>query len=135
TRIKLQTLAKGQLMVRHPHFTQPIFVKFPRPPVMRGRDGAERWPQASDASLDVAMLRSLRRLDPSLTLTWVQDVIALHDEREVIRVRNACLIARPQNVKEFFAAQLRSVVPARQAPSAPRAIPIRALPDDDPYGF
>ena len=135
TRIKLQTLAKGQLMVRHPHFTQPIFVKFPRPPVMRGRDGAERWPQASDASLDVAMLRSLRRLDPSLTLTWVQDVIALHDEREVIRVRNACLIARPQNVKEFFAAQLRSVVPARQAPPAPRAIPIRALPDDDPYGF
>jgi DNA helicase HerA-like ATPase len=135
TRIKLQTLAKGQLMVRHPHFTQPIFVKFPRPAVMRGRDGAERYPQASDASLDVAILRSLRHLDPSLSLAWVQDTIALHDEREVIRVRNACLIVRPDSVKEFFAAQLRSVVPARQGATVPRSVPIRTLPDDDPYGF
>jgi DNA helicase HerA-like ATPase len=135
TRIKLQTLAKGQLMVRHPHFTQPIFVKFPRPAVMRGRDGAERYPQASNVSLDVAILRSLRHLDPSLSLSWVQDAIALHDEREVIRVRNACLIARPDSVKEFFAAQLRSVVPVRQGPTVPRAVPIRTLPDDDPYGF
>ena len=31
TKIKLATLPKGELMVRHPHFTQPIFVKFPRP--------------------------------------------------------------------------------------------------------
>jgi DNA helicase HerA-like ATPase len=135
TRIKLQTLAKGQLMVRHPHFTQPIFVRFPRPAVMRGRDGAERFPQASDVSLDVAILRSLRHLDPSLSLSWVQDTIALHDEREVIRVRNACLIARPNNVKDYFAAQLRSVVPARQGPAVSQAVPIRTLPDDDPYGF
>src|SRR5678810_998502 len=37
---KLATLEKGQLMVRHPHFTQPIFVRFPRPAVMRGRVAA-----------------------------------------------------------------------------------------------
>ena len=43
---KLATLEKGQLMVRHPHFTQPIFVRFPRPAIMRGRDGAEQYPQA-----------------------------------------------------------------------------------------
>src|SRR5207244_4528082 len=30
TRTKLATLEKGQLMIRHPHFTQPIFVRFPR---------------------------------------------------------------------------------------------------------
>jgi len=40
TKTKLATLEKGQLMVRHPHFAQPIFVRFPRPAVMRGRDGA-----------------------------------------------------------------------------------------------
>ncbi len=34
TKIKLATLPKGELMVRHPHFTQPIFVKFPRPAVL-----------------------------------------------------------------------------------------------------
>src|SRR6185437_8575875 len=41
TRTKLATLEKGQLMIRHPHFTQPIFVRFPRPAVMAGRLGAE----------------------------------------------------------------------------------------------
>ena len=39
TKIKLATLPVGELMVRHPHFTQPVFVRFPRPAVMRGRDG------------------------------------------------------------------------------------------------
>ena len=29
TKIKLATLPKGELMVRHPHFTQPIFVQVP----------------------------------------------------------------------------------------------------------
>ncbi len=48
TRTKLATLEKGQLMVRHPHFAQPIFVRFPRPAVLRGRDGAERFPQAQE---------------------------------------------------------------------------------------
>ena len=48
---KLASLEKGQLMVRHPHFTQPIFVRFPRPAIMRGRDGAEQFPQAADVDL------------------------------------------------------------------------------------
>src|SRR6185312_2144377 len=88
---KLATLEKGQLMVRHPHFTQPIFVRFPRPAIMRGRDGAERYPQASDIDLDAAVLRSLRTLDPSLTLGAVQDAIGIHDPDDVIRARNTTL--------------------------------------------
>src|SRR6476619_5462230 len=68
TRTKLATLEKGQLMIRHPHFTQPISVRFPRPPVMQGREGAERYPQASDVSLDAAILRALRPLDKTITL-------------------------------------------------------------------
>ncbi|OLE96734.1 MAG: hypothetical protein AUG75_16740, partial [Cyanobacteria bacterium 13_1_20CM_4_61_6] len=67
TKTKLATLEKGQLMVRHPHFTQPIFVRFPRPAVMQGREGAEKYPQASDVSVHVAVLRALRPLDPSIS--------------------------------------------------------------------
>ncbi len=52
TRTRLATLEKGQLMVRHPHFTQPIFVRFPRPAVMQGREGVERFPQAADVTLE-----------------------------------------------------------------------------------
>jgi DNA helicase HerA-like ATPase len=131
---KLATLEKGQLMVRHPHFTQPIFVRFPRPAVMRGRDGAERYPQAGDVDLETAVLRSLRTLDPSLTLGWVRDAIGIRDDDEVIRARNAVLRERPADVRKAFTAQLRPVVAAESA-SRPSGPPLRTAPSDDPYGF
>src|SRR3954470_10967657 len=86
---KLASLDKGQLMVRHPHFTQPIFVRFPRPAVMRGRDGAEQFPQAQEVSFESAVLRTLRTLDPSLTLGWLRDAVGIHDEEDIVRARNA----------------------------------------------
>ena len=135
TRTKLATLDKGQLMVRHPHFTQPIFVRFPRPAVMRGRDGVERYPQAAEPSLEASVLRALRGLDASLTLPWLQDVTALATEEEVLRARNATLRARPGDVRAFFAAQFKRSVAPRGTPRAVAAPPLRATPDDDPYAF
>ena len=131
---KLATLEKGQLMVRHPHFTQPIFVRFPRPAVMRGRDGAEKYPQAVDVELDAAVLRSLRTLDPALTLGWVRDAIGIREDDEVIRARNATLRDRLADVKKYFLSQLRPVVSAQPA-SRPAGVPVRSAPADDPYAF
>jgi len=134
TRTKLATLEKGQLMIRHPHFTQPIFVRFPRPSVMQGREGSERYPQASEVSLEAAILRALRPLDSTITLPWVQDITALYPEEEVIRARNATLLARPDNVKAYFMSQFRRVLPAQAAPR-PMAGSIKSAPENDPYGF
>jgi hypothetical protein len=134
TRTKLATLSKGQLMVRHPHFTQPIFVSFPRPAVMRGRDGMERFPQAADVPLDVGVLRQLRRFEPSLTLAWVQDVIGLYEEDDVLRALHATLAHAPEKAGAYFKAQFRKIVGATPAP-APARTPLRALPDDDPYAI
>ena len=134
TRTKLATLEKGQLMVRHPHFTQPIFVRFPRPAVMLGREGAERYPQAVEVTLEHAVVRSLRKLDPGITLGWVKDVIAIATEEEVIRARNATLHERPEDVKTFFERQFRRIVPPRQPARTP-VKPLRTTPGDDPYGF
>jgi hypothetical protein len=134
TRTKLATLEKGQLMVRHPHFTQPVFVRFPRPAVMRGRDGAERWPQASDVDFDHAILRTLRVLDPSISLQWVQDAIGIHEESEVVRARNHTLQTRPSDVKAFFRSQLPSLVPKTKVAPRPMSTAIRGTPFDDPYG-
>ena len=55
TKAKLAALPKGELMVRHPHFAQPVFVRFPRPAVLSGREGVERFPQAADPTLDEAI--------------------------------------------------------------------------------
>jgi uncharacterized protein len=134
TRTKLATLEKGQLMIRHPHFTQPIFVRFPRPSVMQGREGAERYPQSNDVSLDAAIVRALRQLDPTITLPWVQEITALYTEQEVIRARNATLLARPKDVKAYFSSQFRKIIPAQPAPR-PMAGSIRSAPENDPYGF
>jgi DNA helicase HerA-like ATPase len=134
TKTKLATLEKGHLMVRHPHFAQPVFVRFPRPAVMRGRDGAERFPPATDVSLEVAVMRSLRQLDPSISLDWVKRTIVAHDEPTVIRARNATMQARPDRVQAHFESQFRRIVPA-EAPSRPVPVPIKSLSSDDPYGF
>ncbi len=135
TRTKLATLEKGQLMVRHPHFTQPIFVRFPRPAVMLGRDGAERYPQATDVTLENAIYRSLRELDPEITMAWVQQLGALYDEDDLIRARNATRIAKPANVRAFFQSRLRAILPT-ESPSQGRssAPPLRPIPIGDPYG-
>lgn len=131
---KLASLDKGQLMVRHPHFTQPIFVRFPRPAVMRGRDGAERFPQAVEVSFESAVLRTLRTLDPSLTVTWLRDVMGIHEEEEIIRARNATMRERPADVRKYFQAQLRPIVAPASAPRS-SGTPVRSGPASDPYGF
>jgi len=125
-------LLKGQLMVRHPHFTQPIFVRFPRPAVMRGRDGVSQYPAAS---LETAVLRALRTLDPSLTLAWLQDTVQLASDDEILRARNAIVRERPGDVRKAFASHFRSAVAPRTAtrPTAPAPLP--TTPADDPYGF
>ena len=131
---KLATLEKGQLMVRHPHFTQPVFVRFPRPSIMRGRDGVERFPQATAVGLDQAILRSLRALDGSVTLQWVQDAIGIHEEQAIVRARNATIRTRPNDVKSFFLAQLPPLIRSTPVKPKPAGIAIRGTPFDDPYG-
>jgi len=135
TKARLATLEKGQLMVRHPHFGQPIFLRFPRPAVLGGREGVERFPQAEELTLEEAITKSLRRLDATVTLGWVKDALALagEDEDGMLRARNRTLQARPDDVRAFFKAQLRKR--AEREVAAPRGpTPLRVPPPDDPYG-
>ena len=132
---KLATLEKGQLMGRHPHFTQPIFVRFPRPSIMRGRDGVSRYPQAATPTLHAAVLRTLRALEPSLTLGWLQDVTQLATDDEILRARNDVVRTRPSDVRKAFAAHFRAAVAPRTASRASTPAPLPAVPADDPYGF
>jgi hypothetical protein len=132
---KLATLEKGQLMVRHPHFTQPIFVRFPRPAIMRGRDGVSQYPAAQAPTLHSAVLRTLRQMDPSITLAWLQDVTALAEDEEILRARNDVVRTRPSDVRKTFAAHFRAMVAPRSAARPNVPAPLPAVPADDPYGF
>src|SRR5207247_9242113 len=85
TKTKLATLPIGELMVRHPHFTQPIFVRFPRPAVLRGRDGVEQFPPAADLPFEDAVVRQLVKLDRRIRPNQVKDLIADRLEQDVRR--------------------------------------------------
>src|SRR2546421_2246862 len=102
TKIKLATLPIGELMVRHPHFTQPIFVRFPRPAVLRGRDGVERYPPAADLPFEDAVVRQLVKLDRRVRPNQIKDVIADRREEDVRRALAHTPHTRPQHAPAHF---------------------------------
>ncbi len=130
TRARLATLPKGELMVRHPHFTQPVFLRFPRPAVLPGREGVRRFEPAHELPLEDAVARLLRRLDRSVSANEVKDLIAGRDEAEVLAALHRTQQLRPAGVLAFFRGCLRKR-PAREVVSAPRPVPVE-LPED-PY--
>lgn len=110
TKAKLATMPKGELMIRHPHFTQPIFLRFPRPPVMGGREGIRKFEPADDLPFEDAVARQLKRIDRTVPGNLVKDLIAGRDREEVLTAMHRTQQARPDNVMAFFKAHLRKQV-------------------------
>src|SRR5262249_39912057 len=120
TKIKLATLPKGELMVRHPHFTQPIFVKFPRPPVLTSREAIERFPPATELPFAAAVVRQLRLLDRRVSASAVEALIEGRREDDVRRALAATRRERPAEVLAYFNACLgRRVSPEVAATRRP----------------
>lgn len=127
TKSKLATLPKGELMVRHPHFTQPIFLRFPRPAVMAGRDGVRRFEPAEDLPFEDAVARRLRMLDKNVPVNLIKDLLAGRDREEVIGALHRTQQARPDNVLAFFRAHLKKHALHEVVMAATVQVP------DDPY--
>jgi DNA helicase HerA-like ATPase len=132
TKIKLATLPIGELMVRHPHFTQPIFVRFPRPAVLRGRDGVERFPPAKDLPFEDAIVRQMVRMDRKVKPNQVKDLIADREEEDVRRALAGVRRTRPEDGLAYF----RKMLGTRVNPDAPRerrAVPPLNPISEEPY--
>ena len=132
TKIKLATLPKGELMVRHPHFTQPVFVRFPRPAMLSGPEGLRRFPPAADVPFEEAVVRQLAALDRSASASRIRDVIAGRPEEDVRRALLATRRVRPDDVMSYFTASLGPVVLKEEVgPAARGTTPLRSV--EDPY--
>ncbi|HLB53727.1 MAG TPA: hypothetical protein VJK71_01295 [Gemmatimonadales bacterium] len=129
TRARLAALPKGELLVRHPHFTQPVFIRFPRPAVLSGREGIERFPPRVELSFGEAVARRLRALDPSLATSRVLDLIGGRREEEVRKALNATIRARPDQPLPFFVRCLGREVPAETVRTRDVVRPIRTSGD------
>jgi uncharacterized protein len=130
---KLATLPKGELMVRHPHFTQPVFLKFPRPSVMRGQDGRNLYQPVSDMPFEEAMVYRLRRIDKRLSAVKIKDAIAGLDKEVVLSQVNKIEQQKPSDILGFLKTGLQNV-PTRKNEHKPLKVAPVYQPDDDPYG-
>jgi hypothetical protein len=131
-KIKLATLPAGELMVRHPHFTQPIFVRFPRPAVLRGRDGVERFPPAADLPFEDAVVRQLVKLDVRVRPNQVKDLIADRPADDVRRAIARTRQARPAEPLAYFRKLLGSRVAPAEAPVREPVPPLNPI-SEEPY--
>jgi hypothetical protein len=131
TKIKLATLPKGELMVRHPHFTQPVFVRFPRPPVLPGPAGLAKFPPAADVSFEDAVVRQLVALDRRITPGAVKEAIADRAPEDVRRALLSTRRTQPDDMLSYFRAALGPRVESRVAQSSRGVVPLRSV--EDPY--
>jgi len=134
TKIKLATLPKGELMVRHPHFTQPIFVRFPRPAVLGSREGIERFPPTPDLPFADAVARQLRQLARRITADAVRALVEGRREEDVRRALAATRRERPDDALAFFRACLGRRVSPEVVVQVRRPVPAVRRGEED-YGF
>jgi hypothetical protein len=59
---KLGALKPGEVLLKHPHFAQPVFLSFPVPACMKGQDGLRRFPQAKPMPLYDLIVNEVKRL-------------------------------------------------------------------------
>lgn len=130
-KVRLATLPKGELMVRHPHFTQPVFVRFPRPAVLSGREGVERFPPAPELPFAEAVIRQLRSLAPRLDADRVRALVDGRREDEVRRALARTRQARPEEPVAYFTAALGRRVEPEVAGRSATVTPLRGTAD--PY--
>jgi hypothetical protein len=132
TKIKLATLPKGELMVRHPHFTQPVFVRFPRPPVLTGPAGIQRFPPATDVEFEEAVVVQLVAMDRRVPPGQIKEIIVGHSETDVRRALLATRRAQPDDVVSYFETALGVAVPRQTVRQEVRST-TRLKPVEDPY--
>ncbi len=123
---KLGALKPGEILVKHPHFAQPIFVSFPIPAAMKGQDGLKRFPRSDLVSIDELLMREVKRLGSSVNAcrdaldSLSQDA---KDKREVLRkLRNA---AKGEDAESLIRTGRRQAIV--------RTEPKKVIDDFDPF--
>jgi uncharacterized protein len=129
---KLATLPKGELMVRHPHFTQPVFLKFPRPPVMRGQDGRNLFQPQTDMPFAEAMVWRLRQLDSGLSPVKIKDAIADFEQETVMAKINQVEQQKPEDILGWLKSNLQKIQTRKNGHQI-KVAPVFEIDDDDPY--
>ncbi|MEI7475619.1 MAG: ATP-binding protein [bacterium] len=108
---ELTTLEKGKLLIRHPHFNQYIFVKFPRPSIMTSHDGIIKFPPQHELPFEDAIIFQFKRLAKHLNVKIkdidIKNAISGIDEEEIIRAFNKTELSKDTNIIKCFLSMLK----------------------------
>jgi len=104
---ELTVLEKGKLLIRHPHFNQYIFVRFPRPPFMTSQDGSKKFPPVAERNFEDAMIMNFKRIDQKIKATDIKDAVSGVSQEEIIRAFNETERKGKDNPLEYFKNILR----------------------------
>jgi len=132
---ELTVLEKGKLLIRHPHFNQYIFVRFPRPPFMTSQDGKIKFPPTKQkASFEKKMIMKFKKLDPKIKETDIKDAIFGIDQEKVIDAFDKTELNCTTNHLVFFKTVL--TVPKRESfEESYSPAPAIITNDDDCYNM
>jgi hypothetical protein len=106
-REKLATANPGQMMIRHPHFGQPIFVRFPVPNILRGNDGMDMFPYSPPLGMVDSVIRhAVERSDGKLTEAQVREFIeripVSEKMKRLARIGDLLVDLKGQSVKNLL---------------------------------
>jgi DNA helicase HerA-like ATPase len=132
---ELTCLEKGKLLIRHPHFNQYIFVRFPRPPFMTSQDGAKKFPPVAERSFEDAMIMNFKRLNSKIKATEIKNLIDGVDKDEIIRAFNETERKGKDNPIEYFKNVLRKKPQRESFSESYSPAPAIITNDDDVYSM
>lgn len=133
---ELTVLDKGKLLIRHPHFNQYIFVRFPRPPFMTSQDGREEFPDnIQTLNFEDKMIIHFKRLDPKIKSVDIKDAISGVDNHEIIRVFNETERKGKDKPLEYFKNALRKKPQRESFSESYSPAPAIITNDDDVYSM
>lgn len=129
-REKLGSLSPGEILIKHPHFAQPVFLRFPPPPCLKGSDGIRRYPQGSEQPIDDLILRELKRFSTPLNVLkdMLDTVSSERTERNKLLRALKGLSATDDPRRAFFGVKAVAIATVQ----APRDF-VGSDPDDDPF--
>jgi len=100
-REKLATADPGEIMFRHPRFSQPIFLRFPKPSIMKGNDGMKRWPH-SRKSDDSAIVKLAKDMNPGDVIRLLEEVDHGRRQETLAEVTEALMQSKGQDSEKVI---------------------------------
>lgn len=126
---KLGSLEQGAILIKHPHFAQPVFLRFPRPACLKGSDGMKEFPKRSNRTYRDQLLEEIKRVKaPYNACVDLVDGMA-SDEAMLAALQKARRAESGEELEEILRRALKKAPVVKPEPKAV----INQGPDYDPF--